>query len=95
MSQPVDGSSDEDGSSLRSNGSNVGVKEAVGLIRSSLRRSFRLVAKKIPPSPGKKGSKVTPKEDESGPEPPPPPSPSEYRRGVTGGREGRWNFSSD
>lgn len=80
MSQTVDGSADEDRSSLRSNG-NVGVKETVGLIRSSLRSSLRRVAEKIPLSPGSKGSKVTPKEEESGPERPPSPSPSEYRRG--------------
>lgn len=76
MSQTVDGSADEGRSSLRSNGS---VKETVGLIRSSLRSSFRRVAEKIPLSPGSKESKVTAQADESGPEP--APSPSEYRRG--------------
>lgn len=75
MSQTVDGSADEDRSSLGSNGS-VGIKETVGLIRSTLRSSLRRVAEKIPLSPGSKGSKVTSKADESGAEP--PPSPSEY-----------------
>lgn len=84
MSQTVDGSVDEDRSSLRSSGSvkedrsslNGSVKETVGLIRSSLRSSIRRVAEKIPLSPGSKGSKVT---DQSGPQ---LPSPSEYRRGY-------------
>lgn len=76
MSKTVDG--DADRSSLRSNRS-VGVKEAVGLIGSSLRSSFRQVAAKIPLSPGSKGSKATPGEDEE--QPSPSPSPSEYRPG--------------
>ncbi|XP_056915309.1 exocyst complex component 3-like protein 4 isoform X1 [Takifugu flavidus] len=57
-------------------GSNAVVKEMLGGLRASMRSSFRRVAEKNPLSPTSKGSKVTPKGDESGPPPPPSPSPS-------------------
>lgn len=65
--------------------------ETFDVLRTSMRSSFRRVAEKSPLSPRSKGSKVTPKGDESGPQP--PPSPSENRR-VWGEEVGEHSLTS-
>lgn len=84
----MDGNADEDASSLRGSG----VKEKLGVLRSSFRGRIRLVVKS-PLSPKNKGSKDTAKEDKSGPWP--PPSPSEYRRRRQGVRRRGFSYVNE
>lgn len=86
MDKPIE-NPDEDGVSEGGEGktpSNGAVKNALGMVRSTLRNSVRRAAEKSPLSSGGKGSKVTPKADATGNEPgsQPSPSPSEYRHGC-------------
>lgn len=83
----MDASAAEDRLSLSSSGSGTALKETFAKLGMSFRSNFQRVTENSPLSPKSKGSKVTSKTAESGPQP--PPSPSEYRRGRHRGERKR------